>query len=126
MNSKFTCTIVTFTLLCGLSYVSFAQGTTVDRLEKRINDLEKRVALLEQRLADVQRPVTPGVQKSKDKSVWRTLQKGMTKSEIQAVLGEPLNIDVGGSLTYWFYSKQSWHSYVIFDDSGVYGWKEPE
>ena len=125
MNSKFTFAVITITLLCGLPYNAFAQRATVTQLEERISNLEKRVTLLEQRLAAVQSPVTPKIHKSTSKSTWRSLEKGMSHSDVQTLLGEPLQVDVNGSLTYWYYSKQIWDSYVIFDDNVVYGWKEP-
>lgn len=126
MNSKFTCAVITITLLCSLSYDAFAQGATVTRLEERISKLEKRVTLLEQRLAAIQSPVTPDIQKSTGKSNWRSLDRGMSRSAVQNLLGEPLKVDVIGSSTYWYYSKEEWHSKVIFDDNGVNGWTEPE
>ncbi len=126
MNFNLTYLIVTFTLFCSLFFVSFAQNSTIDKLEKRINELEKRVTLLEQKLADNKKPVTTNSKKYKDKPNWRRLQKGMTTSEIEAILGEPLTIDVSGIFTYWYYSKNHLHSYVNFYEGVVYGWTEPE
>lgn len=112
-------------LLCSINNLVIAQTTTIDRLEKRIVDLEKRVSYLEQKLSTTHQPSKPATPKSTDRSVWRMLEKGMSKSQVRALLGEPITID-SSVLTYWYYSKQIWHSYVIFNDSGIYGWKEPE
>ena len=128
MNSKFARAVISFTLLCGLSYDAFAQSATTTRLEERVTKLEKRVALLEEKLAVVQGPVTPEIQKSADKSNWRSLEKGMSHSAVQTLLGQPLQVEVvsGTTLTIWYYSKETWHSTVTFDENGVNGWKEPE
>lgn len=126
MNIKFACAAITINLLCVLSHDAYAQRANVTQLEERITNLEKRVTLLEQRLAAVHGPVNPEIQKSTDKSSWRSLDKGMSHSAVQTLLGEPLSVEVDGPLTIWHYSKQTWHSYVMFDDNGVYGWKEPE
>ncbi len=104
-----------------------AQVNKVDALEKRIDALEKRVVALENQLNSSTQTtkVTPRPNPN-DKSVWRALKKGMTQSNVRDLLGEPLNIKVFGSSTWWYYSKASWHSKVIFYNDLVDGWDEPE
>ncbi len=117
--------IATFSLLLFFSLPIFAQGTATDQHAKRIAELEKRVTVIEQRLIDSQRSLTPAVQKSKGKTLWRTLERGMTKKQVEAILGEPGNITVSGQATIWSYVKQSSSSSVTFFDNVVYGWSEP-
>ena len=125
MKTNPTIILCSIILLCSINNLIIAQTTNVDRLEKRIADLEKRVAYLEQKLSVSQQPSKSVVPKSKDRTVWRMLEKGMTKSQVRELLGEPLTID-SSIITYWYYSKQTFYSYVIFNDNGIMGWKEPE
>lgn len=126
MRAKIASVMLTLTLVCGLSLLSIAQGTTVDQLEKRITELEKRVTVLEQKLANTQQTGKPNAKQVSDKSVWRTLERGMSQSEVRSILGEPLSINVSGPLTYWYYSKQSSHSNLTFYNDQLSGWEEPE
>lgn len=106
---------------------SFAQQLVINELEKRISDLEIRVASLEKLLSSpkvkVQRiEVT---EKWKDRSLWRQLKLEMSMDEVESLLGIPKKID-GGTITTWYYSSESWHSYVKFYQGQLNGWTEPQ
>ena len=56
---------------------------------------------------------------------WRALSKGMSKSQVQSLLGTAVTVD-GGYLTYWYYSSSKLGPKVVFDsDNRVYSWDEP-
>jgi outer membrane protein assembly factor BamE (lipoprotein component of BamABCDE complex) len=102
----------------------FSQQETIERLERRVADLEKRVATLEQKLSSSQSTNIQYSEKWKNRSNWRKLQRGMTMEQVESLLGTPLKID-GGYLTYWYYSSQKWHSYVVFESGKLDSWTEP-
>lgn len=52
---------------------------------------------------------------------WRALRKGLTESEVKALLGEPLRVQ-GGGFTNWYWDRSA---KVIFFQDVVYGWDEP-
>ena len=126
MRSKITSAFLTITLICGLSFLSIAQETSVEQLEKRITELEKKVTMLEQKLANTQQTVMPNAKQVSEKSVWRTLKRGMTESEVRSILGEPEKIRVSGIFTFWSYSKQDSHSKITFINDRLDSWEEPE
>lgn len=60
------------------------------------------------------------------KATWRQLQKGMTESDVEKLLGSPSKIDVFGSFTVWHYDYSS-GGQVQFDGNSrrVTSWFEP-
>jgi len=103
------------------------QSSDIKKLEARIIELEKRVEKLEALIENSGKSKIEVTDKWKNRSLWRQLKVGMTKSQVRYLLGEPRKIDGGSILTYWYYSKQGWHSEVTFDDNGrIYGWTEPD
>jgi hypothetical protein len=105
-----------------------SQGKPVEdrvaNLEIQVSELTSRVIQLEKQLASssaLQAPVTSVVPVGK--AAWRKLQKGMTKSQVRALLGEPENIKVFGFFEVWTYRSDS---EVQFNSEGsVMGWREP-
>lgn len=74
-------------------------------------------------LADHKSTTTPLPDKP-IKTEWRQLQKGMTESQVRALLGEPNRIDASSLYaTYWYYYRSG---EVLFnpDNNRVKGWKE--
>jgi outer membrane protein assembly factor BamE (lipoprotein component of BamABCDE complex) len=118
---------LTAILLCSLSFFSLtlSQQTTIDRLERRIADLEKRVAILEAKLQSPTPNANPYSEKWKDRTLWRRLQTDMSMDQVESLLGIPRKVS-GGDVTFWYYSSESWHSYVSFYKGRVHGWKEPD
>ena len=96
------------------------------KLEKRVIELEKRVTKLEALLKTSTKEDIKYSEKWKNRSLWRQLRIGMSMNQVKSLLGEPRKIDGGSSFTYWYYSKVSWHSRVIFYDGRVDRWTEPE
>ena len=67
---------------------------------------------------------TYGKDIEESKAKWRQLQKGMTESQVRALLGEPNRIDASSLYaTYWYYYRSG---EVLFnpDNNRVKGWKE--
>ena len=59
---------------------------------------------------------------------WSQLRRGMTSSEVIGVLGDPSNVKVEMTFTYWYYSSEGESGpYVYFGsrDMTVIGWREP-
>lgn len=114
-------------LLCHLffSSLAFSQQATIDRLERRVADLENRVLVLEKKLSSPTSNTIRPSEKWKDRSLWRRLQVDMSMDQVELLLGIPNNIS-GGNVTYWYFSSQTWHSYVTFYKGRVDSWKEPD
>ncbi len=97
------------------------------KLNAKIIELEKRVAKLEALLETSSKSEIKYSEKWKNRSLWRKLKIGMSKYQVENLLGEPRKIDGGSFLTFWYYAKSGSHSSVSFDDDGrVCGWTEPE
>ncbi|MCK4338421.1 MAG: outer membrane protein assembly factor BamE [Candidatus Cloacimonetes bacterium] len=119
--------LICFLILIFTNSLSADQSSEIKKLEARIVELEKRVAKLEALLENSKTREIEFLEKWKNRSLWRKLNVGMTKHQVETLLGEPRKIDGGSTLTYWYYSKESWHSNISFDNSGsVYGWTEPD
>ena len=126
--SQFKSVILIFLLiLIFTNSLSADQSSEIKKLETRIVELEKRVAKLEALLETSSKSKISHSEKWKNRSLWRQLKVGMTKYQVRNLLGEPRKIDGGSTLTYWYYSKETWHCYISFDGSDkVYGWTEPD
>ena len=106
--------------------VPYAQSKTeVKKLENRISELERRVNELEKIIGKTSSEKLQYSDKWKNRSLWRQLRTGMSMSQVESLLGTPRKIS-GGNVTHWYYSEQSWHSYVNFYKGSLDGWKEPE
>jgi hypothetical protein len=107
--------------------MSLAQQTSeITELKSRIAELEKRVAALEILMGTPSSNTIHYSEKWENRTFWRELKTGMSMRQVEAILGEPRKVDGGSTLTYWYYSEESWHSRVSFNHKGVHGWKEPE
>jgi len=99
----------------------------VQELEKKVAQLEQRILKLEAIIVELQKnpgkPAASAVAGWKDKANWRRLKKGMSKSEVERILGVALKVvanthygdiwyypdmqggnasfDIEGSLTSW-------------------------
>lgn len=94
----------------------------VQKLEETIGALERRVAALEGLLREQNTPAPV----ASDKINWRKLQKGMSESDVQKLLGSPSKVDVYGTFTIWHYGELTGAN-VQFDGKSrtVSGWHEP-
>ena len=102
------------------------QSSEIKKLEARIVELEKRVTKLEALLETSSKSEIKYSEKWKNRSLWRKLKIGMSKYQVEILLGEPRRIDGGSVLTYWYYAEYGTHSEVHFSDNGVFGWTEPK
>lgn len=112
--------VVTFT-----STVESAQNDGFSALEQRVSRLEERVAKMERFIlqsASQKEPTRTFVPPGKEK--WRRLRKGMTKSQVRSILGEPRRIEAG-TFDYWYYSGSTLSSRITFYHEIVDAWKEP-
>ena len=61
----------------------------------------------------------------RDLSLWRRLERGMSKPDVRRILGEPTKIDEFGVMTTWYYGHPLGGS-VTFDSHGsLESWSEP-
>jgi len=127
LNKKIYSFLLFFVIIFLSSSSIFSQQLINDELEKRISELEKRVAILEKMISSPKINVQKIelTDKWKDRSLWRQLKMNMSMDEVEALLGIPKKID-GGAVTTWYYSSESWHSYVKFYQGQLDGWTEPQ
>ena len=103
-----------------------AQDDEIVRLRQKISHLEKRIDELESPLAVYGEAKNikgegPGWQNKKN---WRKLKAGMTREQVQSILGEPVKA-IHGVRTLCYYPS-IYCGYVSFDENGVLsGWNEP-
>jgi hypothetical protein len=92
--------------------------------DRRISSLEARITKLEEATKSSPRKALPPIATGnwKDLQNWRRLRKGMSHSQVRALLGEPEKIE-GGYFTIWYWGQMS--ANVYFTDSGLYSWSEP-
>ena len=119
-TSRFRCAVIF--ILAVASSNAFAQSgvdSRVQRLEETVQALERRVASLEAQLRErgVPTRVAPG------KEGWRKLQKGMTESEVEELLGSPSKVNVFSTFSVWRYGVGG--RVQFDDDKRVDGWSEP-
>jgi hypothetical protein len=99
---------------------------------ERINKLEKEVQELKQRLTFIESSLPSPTSKAKIENVsnvsgwksisaWRQLKKGMSPSEVAAILGEPDRIRVS-VFTYWSYTNGGRLDYL---NDQLNSWHEP-
>ena len=105
----------------------FAQEDEISRLRQRVTELEQKVKQLEALLNECSETLQE--QKANDygwqnKKNWRSLQVGMTESQVKETLGEPVKV-IKGVKTLWYYPN-FYGGYVSFDEDGhLSGWNEP-
>jgi outer membrane protein assembly factor BamE (lipoprotein component of BamABCDE complex) len=105
----------------------FAQEDEISGLRQRVTELEQKVELLEILLKECtearqkQEASSYGWQNKKN---WRSLQIGMSESQVREALGEPVKV-IQGIKTLWYYPN-FYGGYVSFDENGnLTGWNEP-
>lgn len=94
-----------FSRLGFLVILAVAFSTTVfpQTVEQKVKELEQKIAQLEQRIVKLEgiilqfqknqaKPAAASPEKWKDKASWRLLKKGMSKSEVEQILGTPPKI----------------------------------
>lgn len=118
-------------LFFGHSSVRGASQTDASVVD-RVAELEIQVGSLQERLARVERGLVPArapgekplAAGKSSKDAWRSLSKGMTKSAVRELLGEPGKTRASGPFEYWSYSNNSGGTVTFYDET-VYGWQEP-
>lgn len=98
----------------------------VTQLQLRLEELERRVHRLEQEVT-VRRPssesrVDPDA-KWRSRDLWDRLEKGMSRLQIEDLLGEPHTIREG-EFEVWIYDRMASGS-LTFRDEILYTWRRP-
>ncbi|MBN2060497.1 MAG: outer membrane protein assembly factor BamE [Deltaproteobacteria bacterium] len=116
----------------GLSVLPFypvvsADDNEIKILERKISELEERIQCLETLLNEYQledRAQMSKVFEWENKKNWRKLELGMSESQVEDILGEPVKM-IKGVRTLWYYPDK-YCGYVSFDKDGrLSGWNEP-
>lgn len=126
MNKFFL--FVIFTLTAG-----YSSSFQIDTKEKRIAKLEQMVDRLEVRIQQLEkRQVTSSTQKEdehlavkwKNKRNWRELRRGMSKGEVESLLGEPGKIASMSFADVYYYPDMGGSSVTFSLNGTVDGWRE--
>ena len=101
----------------------------VRRLQEENRSLRQRIEEIERRTNN-QQGVTNNTPSSEGKGSWRKLRKGMTRDEVESLLGPPQRITVRTQLTFWTYpsaSSATLPGEVTFQNSDMTlnEWQEP-
>lgn len=107
--------------------VADGQADELSNLKRRVLELERKVERLEKLLPAPGRSLAPeGTQESwRGKDNWRRLSSGMTRSQVEDLLGRPGKIVANEYFIWWFYPNGS-GGRVEFSTAGrVTGWTEP-
>jgi len=86
--------------------------------------VEKRVEVPVERVVYVDRIATKPVSRSTGESAWMQLSKGLSRSDVLAILGEPRKIDGGNVFEDWYYGAPG-GARVAFMNGQVYTWVSP-
>jgi hypothetical protein len=118
-----------FEAFLALLAISSGQTLAQTSTESRVEKLEKTVRLLERRVATLEdhlRQRNAALSVLSDKANWRKLQKGLSETDVEKLLGSPSKVDAFGSFTIWHYGYPS-GGQVQFDGTSrtVRGWHEP-
>jgi hypothetical protein len=102
----------------------FAQDDEIKRLQQKIAELELKVKKLEILLNEsilIPKSDTLGWYNKKN---WRKLAIGMTQTQVNEILGEPIKI-IQGKKILWYYPN-IYGGIVTFNDKGyLVNWNEP-
>ena len=109
----------------------FPQGLDqkIKELEKKIAQLEQRIVKLEEKILQLQKdqakPIAASPNKWKDRANWRLLKKGMNKSEVERILGEPPKVVANSNYgDIWYYPDVQGGN-ASFDTNGILtSWNE--
>ena len=109
-----------FLFLSGNGFAESNADARIRALEETVRSLERRVNTLEG-----QRSKSPAAPVS-SKTSWRKLEKGMSESDVELLLGSPAKVNVYDSFTIWYYGR-SFGGLVEFDGETrtVKSWQEP-
>lgn len=118
-----------FEAFLALLAISSGQTLAQTSTESRVEKLEETVRLLERRVATLEdhlRQRNAALSVLSDKANWRKLQKGLSETDVEKLLGSPSKVDAFGSFTIWHYGYPS-GGQVQFDGTSrtVRGWHEP-
>ncbi|MBN1625184.1 MAG: outer membrane protein assembly factor BamE [Deltaproteobacteria bacterium] len=104
-----------------------AEEDEILRLRQKVTELEGRIKDMENLLkiyhdaGDIDTGTERGWQNKKN---WRRLKTGMTKDQVQSILGEPIKT-IKGVRAFWYYPN-IYRGYVSFDEKGfLTKWNEP-
>jgi hypothetical protein len=121
VNRTFVVSLVLLIFINGAVEAQPDIDAKVERLEHTIRVLERRLEALEEQLR--QRNALPAA--VTDKAGWRKLQRGMSESDVEKLLGSPTRVDAMGVYTFWHYGPRGGR--VTFEGSSrtLYAWSEP-
>jgi hypothetical protein len=122
--------------LLAVASAALAAPLSPQDAERRIRELEQKMALLEQRIAklesivlaarhDVEQPAAASPDKWKDRANWRRLRKGMSKKDVELILGPPPKTVPNAYYgDIWYYPDQQGGNVSFNKDEVVTSWGE--
>lgn len=128
-----------FLLCCALLVVAsaaLAAPLFPQDAERRIRELERKIQFLEQRISkledivlaarpDAENPAAASVDKWKERANWRRLRKGMSKKEVELILGTPPKTVPNAYYgDIWYYPDQQGGNVSFNKDEVVTSWGE--
>ena len=121
--------LVVMAIVFSAPVFSQSAGQKVQELEKKIVQLELRIAKLEEAMLKLQknqaRPAAAAADGWKSKSSWRSLKKGMTKDEVERILGEPPKVVPNTHYGDIWYYPDAQGGFASFDTNGILtSWNE--
>ena len=121
--------LVVVTIVFSAPAFSQAAEQKVRDLEKKITQLELRVAKLEEAILRLQKnqakPAAAAADGWKSKSNWRSLKKGMTKDDVERILGEPPKVVPNTHYGDIWYYPDAQGGFASFDTNGILtSWNE--
>jgi hypothetical protein len=101
----------------------------VKELEKKITLLEQRILKLEETIVQLQktqaRPAAVSASKWKDKANWRLLKKGMSKGDVEQILGTAPKVAANSYYGDIWYYPDLQGGFASFDKDGMLTtWRE--
>jgi hypothetical protein len=101
----------------------------IKELEKKVTQLEQRIVKLEETILQLQKnqakPISNSPSRWKEKATWRSLRKGMSKSEVEQILGAPPKVAANSYYGDIWYYPDLQGGFASFDKEGVLtSWNE--
>jgi len=101
----------------------------VKKLEQMVTRLEQRMERLEKIILESQqsqgKPAVGSPAKWKDKATWRLLKKGMSKDDVERILGEPPKVSANAYYgDTWYYPDISGGHVSFSEKDMVKSWNE--
>jgi hypothetical protein len=134
MRAVFRVALLSSLFAGSLPAIAEGQNQPFDSLVQRVAFLELKTVELERRIHELEALIKTGPSQDsptraagnwRELGNWRRLRRGMTTTQVRAIIGEPDKVEAGSSMTIWTWGKFPDYATVRFDDDKLDGWTEP-